>query len=255
MKQITDKLVSVLTRQSFCMREEEEGVLESYKRWAEAYVRLDNSLVVISDFRTNRSYFYAGRFGATFGLPMPSVSIDSAFEDCIFSRIHPDDLKERHLLELDYFHFQKGNPVCDRSRYFTVCHVRIKGVDGSWRRVTHRTCYVASHPNGSVWLALCFYAPAAEPYSRQGIEGRVIDNVTGEVMLDARAFRCRGSVLTRRETEVLLRIARGRSSKDIAGELHIALYTVYRHRQNIIRKLQVANTTEAVQAALLVGLI
>ncbi|MDE7379251.1 MAG: helix-turn-helix transcriptional regulator [Paraprevotella sp.] len=255
MEQITDKLVSTLIRQDFCMREEEEYVLESYKRYAESYVRLDNSLVIISDFRTNRSYLYAGRFGEMFGVPVPNVSINSAFEDCIFSQIHPDDLKERHLLELDYFRYQKGIPVVERNRYNTVCHVRMKDVDGVWRRVTHRTCYAASYSNGSVWLALCFYAPTAGPYTCPGIGGRVVDNTTGEVLQDRTSFRKCSFVLSRRETEVLQRIAQGRSSKDIADELHIAVYTVYRHRQNIIRKLQVANTTEAVQAALVVGLI
>lgn len=255
MNQTADKLKSTLIRQKFCVREEEETVLENYKQWAEAYVKLDNSLVIISDFRTNRSYFYAGRFGALFGLPMPDAPVGSAFEDCIFSQIHPDDLKERHLLELDYFRFQKGVPVADRGRYHTVCHVRIKDVNGVWRRVTHRTCYVASHPNGSVWLALCFYAPAVEPCSHPGIEGRVMDSITGEVLLDEDSRRFRSLALSRRETEILRHIARGRSSKEIAEALHIALYTVYRHRQNIICKLQVANTTEAVQAALMVGLI
>lgn len=149
MEQIADKLVSTLIRQDFCMQEEEEEcVLEDYKKYAESYVRLDNSIVIISDFRTNRSYLYAGCFGEMFGLPVSNASISSAFEDCIFSQIHPDDLKERHLLELDYFRFQKGIPVIECNRYNTVCHVRMKDVDGVWRRVTHRTCYAASHSNG-----------------------------------------------------------------------------------------------------------
>ncbi|WP_369803399.1 hypothetical protein [Flavobacterium sp. LM4] len=35
----------------------------------------------------------------------------------------------------------------------------------------------------------------------------------------------------------------------------MSVYTVRRHRQNIIQKLQVANTTEALKTAFVMGLI
>ncbi|MCM1107836.1 MAG: helix-turn-helix transcriptional regulator [Clostridium sp.] len=253
--QATDELKSTLTRQSFHSgREEEELVLEEYKRLAENYVKLDGTIVVLSDFRTNSCYLYAGRYGRRFGIPQVDASQESAFEECIFSQVHPDDLRERHLLELSYFRFQQGVPVSSRERYYAVCQVRIRDVDGEYRRVTHRTCYVASHTNGSVWLALCFYAPSSAA-GRDGIEGRVMDGVTGDVIMDKESCHYRHTGLSGREIDVLRSIARGRSSKEIAEELHIALYTVYRHRQNIIRKLQVTNTAQAVQIALVVGLI
>ncbi|MFA9189153.1 LuxR C-terminal-related transcriptional regulator [Flavobacterium magnesitis] len=47
----------------------------------------------------------------------------------------------------------------------------------------------------------------------------------------------------------------GLGSKQIAEELHIAVHTVYRHRQNIINKMKVANTAEAVKTAVVMGII
>lgn len=45
------------------------------------------------------------------------------------------------------------------------------------------------------------------------------------------------------------------STATIAATLHISAYTVSRHRQNIIARLQVRNTTEAVRIAHRAGLI
>lgn len=255
MNRTTDELVSTLTQQPFRTSKEEDDLLADYMRHAESYVKIDSSIVILSDFRTNKCYIYAGAFGAAFGLPAAELVVESAFEDCIFSKVHPDDLNARHLLELNYFRFQQGNPVPARPRYSTVCHIRIQDVDGRYRRVTHRTCYVASHPNGSVWLALCFYAPATASADCLGIGGRIMDNVTGDVLLDEASRHYDRNSLTRREADVLRLLAKGRASKEIAAELHISLYTVYRHRQNILSKLRVANTAEAVRTAFVIGLI
>ncbi len=50
-------------------------------------------------------------------------------------------------------------------------------------------------------------------------------------------------------------IRNGKSSKLIAELLEISKHTVDRHRQNIIGKLQVNNTTEACHKAKILGLI
>jgi two-component system nitrate/nitrite response regulator NarL len=56
--------------------------------------------------------------------------------------------------------------------------------------------------------------------------------------------------LTRREREVLSRVADGRSNKQIAGDLQIELPTVKNHMHNILRKLDVSCRSEAVAYAL-----
>ncbi len=51
--------------------------------------------------------------------------------------------------------------------------------------------------------------------------------------------------LTGREEEILALIAGGRSNAEIAGELFLSLKTVQNHVSNIMRKLQVADRTQA----------
>ncbi len=61
--------------------------------------------------------------------------------------------------------------------------------------------------------------------------------------------------LTPREQEVLTFIAEGNSNREIADALVISIKTVDRHRENIMRKLQLHNRVELVKYAIEKGLI
>ena len=154
-----------------------------------------------------------------------------------------------------YFQFQKSLPLRERPKYNTFSYLRALNEKKEYVYITHRTFYLKSLDNGSIWLALCLYAPSAESHLRQGIGGRIINNKTGDAIPYERYRQYDNNLLSRRELETLTLIAQGKGSKEIAEELHIALYTVHRHRQNIIKKMQVSNTAEALKTALLMGLI
>ena len=64
-----------------------------------------------------------------------------------------------------------------------------------------------------------------------------------------------GDELTPREQEVLTLIAQGFSNNEIAGQLVISAKTVDRHRENIMRKLNLHNRVDLVKYALRKGLI
>ena len=56
--------------------------------------------------------------------------------------------------------------------------------------------------------------------------------------------------LTVREREVLRQVAEGKSSREIADLLYISIFTVRRHRESIIRKLNLNNMADLVKYAL-----
>lgn len=66
---------------------------------------------------------------------------------------------------------------------------------------------------------------------------------------------CDPTILTIRETEILKLIAKGRSTQQIADNLHLSPHTVQTHRKSIIRKLQIKSPTEFVIYALDLGII
>jgi two-component system response regulator NreC len=61
--------------------------------------------------------------------------------------------------------------------------------------------------------------------------------------------------LTPREREVLILIAEGLSNAEIAERLVISIKTVDRHRENIMRKLNLHSRIDLVKYALRIGLI
>ncbi|KEK24074.1 response regulator [Bacillus gaemokensis] len=63
------------------------------------------------------------------------------------------------------------------------------------------------------------------------------------------------SVLTKREKEVLREIAKGRSNKEIAVELHITEQTVKTHVSNVLAKLEVDDRTQAALYAVKHGVV
>lgn len=75
-------------------------------------------------------------------------------------------------------------------------------------------------------------------------------NVSPGVMIMNPAFG-----LTGREMEILRLIQRGFLSKEIADKLCISIHTVHIHRQNLLRKLGVQNSLEAIRLGQESGLL
>jgi two-component system NarL family response regulator len=67
--------------------------------------------------------------------------------------------------------------------------------------------------------------------------------------------RAPGSDLTARELEVLQYMAKGLDNKEIGGLIGCTRFTAKFHVQNILQKLQVADRTEAVAAAMQRGIL
>jgi two-component system NarL family response regulator len=63
------------------------------------------------------------------------------------------------------------------------------------------------------------------------------------------------STLTPRETEVLARLASGKTNRQVANELHVSLSTVKRHIEHILPKLKVSDRTQAVVKAIEMDLL
>jgi len=91
-------------------------------------------------------------------------------------------------------------------------------------------------------------------------EAFVYPGAMGAIVRDYLDRRRRGervseTVLTPREEEVLKLIAEGRSSKEIARVLSIAIKTVEKHRANILARLGMRDRTQLTRYAIRAGLI
>lgn len=64
----------------------------------------------------------------------------------------------------------------------------------------------------------------------------------------------RVALLSQREREVLIGIIRGKSSKQLARELHLSPRTVESHRARVLAKMQVRSTSELIRRVVAAGL-
>lgn len=247
------ELKSLLTEQDFGTTAGESEILENRKMQVHSYVQIDNGIAVLSDLQKNTSYIYIGNLGRKIGLSTNYLVINSAFEDEIFSCIPSDDLIERHVLELRYFQFQKTNDITERKNYNTICPIHFLLQDGSTIPILHRSYYLESLPNGSIWLSLCTYMPYIENSTLTS--GQIINNMNSEIVQPKDYQLYDRLLLSPREKEVLTLLAKGYSSKEIANTLNISINTVYRHRQNILSSLQVNNTAAAIQVGFRLNII
>lgn len=247
MKQFSD-LEDNLLGQSFTSQDT-ISMLEEQKAVAQMYALHENSIAVLSDLKNNHSYIYNGALANVLGISTIGTNqeIESIWEEEIYAKVHPDDLAARHLLELHFFHLLRKVPIELRSNFRTHSVIRMQNKSNEYIPVLHRTFYQLSSSNGSLWLALCLYNFATDIDNRQGFGGIIQNTATGEIIYS----NCEsvGDILSPRECQVLSLIEQGFASKEIALRLSISKNTIDRHRQNIMEKLRVNNSIEALKVA------
>ncbi len=61
--------------------------------------------------------------------------------------------------------------------------------------------------------------------------------------------------LTSRETEIVSLIAQGKMAKEISSILNISIHTIYTHRKNVMKKLQISSPVELITYAINKGIV
>lgn len=214
-------------------------------------VNINGACAVITDASCDRCYIYAGGFGSLMGLTDSEClykEADSSDEDEIYLRMHPEDLVEKRMLEYEFFKMADSLPAEDKKSYKATCRIRMKDRSGAYRLIENSTQVIGLSPAGKIWLILCCYDLSTATTAADGISPCIVNNNTGDI-LHLSFNEGRQQLLTPREKEILRLVQTGKASKQIAAQLGISVNTVNRHRQNIIEKLSVGNSIEAVSAA------
>ena len=249
------QLKSLLTEQQFEDTENKEFMLAQARACANGYALATEGIAVVSDFQNNECHIYSGRFGQTI-MDFPEYMVDhtSAFENTVFSHANEEELIQRHILELRFFNFIKELPINEKTNFSASCIISFYRTGSNETiKILHTTRYFSCSNGGSVILGLCTYSPYFGSHNKQ--DGIIVNLVTGETVRRNVYEACDRKILSRRQLEILSLIAKGVPSKQIADNLNISVYTVNRHRQDILASLKVANTAAAVEIALRMNLI
>lgn len=249
---VVSQLNDELLKQDFAAGKDQlyREELERCKEMARSYARTENCVAVLSDMHSNTSYIYYGGFSGMLGLDAREERVDSIWEESILKHIHPDDLSEKYLQELRFFHFIRHQPRSKRADYYLIHALRMKNAAGDYFPALHRLFYLSALSKESVRLALCLYSPLLFEVPGRSV---VVNSATGQLLTLGK--RTDSQILSAREKQVLQLIDKGMTSKGIADLLSISIYTVSRHRQAILEKLQVRNAIEACRVAKSIGII
>ncbi|MBW2062888.1 MAG: response regulator transcription factor [Deltaproteobacteria bacterium] len=92
---------------------------------------------------------------------------------------------------------------------------------------------------------------SGKPYLCPGISSKVIEGY----LEGRRNVKSAWDILTQREREILTLIVEGYRNKEIANSLYISPKTVEKHRSNLMRKLDLHNTSALISFAIKRGLV
>ncbi len=211
--------------------------------YAGAIAEIEKCVVVVSDLKSCTSRIFNGAFSQILGLTGNTLE-DSIWEKEILSKMSAREQEEKYLAELRFYNFLRRMPRRKRSDYYLVTLLKFDDCRGGTIDVLHRMYYRYDDQWDAIRFAICVYGPATLAIPAKSA---AVDSVTGkwEELLSADDSR----ILPSREKQVLTLIDKGLTSKVIADRLCISRNTVSRHRQEILAKLHVKNSTEACQRA------
>jgi DNA-binding CsgD family transcriptional regulator len=179
-------------------------------------------------------------------------------EDAIqFKNIHPDDLPfvlETENLTYDFF---AGLPADQKKDYKLVYDFRTRNMEGIYIRYMHQVIILEQDKKGRSWLTLVISDLLSDRAAGEKPQRRMINMKTGKLYLFNTIDDDLNSelILSKRECEVLSLIGRGYDSMNISDKLNISVNTVNNHRQNILRKTKMENTTQALLFCKRLGVI
>lgn len=84
---------------------------------------------------------------------------------------------------------------------------------------------------------------------------KIIDVILDKQINPAEERDCRANSLSKRELEIIQLTVKGLSAKEIGQELFISTHTVYTHKKNILKKLNLNSSSEVIFYALDNGII
>lgn len=250
------ELNEVYQRQCLDTEDLDKRIVDASLRNVETMSRICNTCAVITDIAHNCSWLFPSLLGDRLGIHCdePWHELNSSDEDIIYKLMHPEDLVSKRMLEHRFFLEVENLTPQSISEMKAACRIRISDPHGNYIPVDNTTQILHPSPSGKMWLILCTYrfAEVNEPF--HDINARIINERTGDITPYSFNEQ-RMSILTDREKEVLALIQKGLLSKEIAERLCISVNTVSRHRQNILEKLCVDNSMEAVNAAIAAKLL
>lgn len=209
------------------------------------------SIVVSTDYYKHDYFYYTDHTDSAFGFDNKMPLKD---HNWFRSRFHPED----HIINLAALKAREyiaKQPVENRKDYKFTFEFRILNDENRYIRLIVQNFILELDKKGSIWIDMkLFDFSPVQDLNKPGTA--VFSNKnTREVIFTIEGEKEIKEDISQREKEVLGLLASGLRSKEIAEQLFISVNTVNNHRCNIMSKLNVSNSVEAVGIAKELGFL
>lgn len=242
-------------KQHLCAEDMDYSVWERNKVMLHQMAKISRSCTFVVDVYKCKYTFASSNFVDFLGYDSHRINTLEEHGDYLESRIHPDDLSQMKSLQVDLSRFIYSRPEEERNDYKNIFSYRVLNGRKQYVNVTSKQQVLEKTRNGKAWLILGVMDIASDQRPLDGIKCTVLNLKTGETFSPHNIIPDLNHNLTNRETEVLQLIKKGLLSKEIADQLCISIHTVNIHRQNLLHKLGVQNSIEAINLGCRKGLI
>lgn len=168
--------------------------------------------------------------------------------DNLIGMIHPEDTSYFLDFEHKVTAFFTNLPPEKVMKYKVSYDYRMKRSDGQFVRLLHQVTTIQSDENGAVIRVLGVHTDITKLKKENGSTLSFI-GLEGEpnyedVSIGIAQNYIKNVSLSKREKQVLIYLAEGKTSKEIGDILFISKFTVDRHRKNMLKKTNITSTVE-----------
>jgi DNA-binding CsgD family transcriptional regulator len=235
----------LLESQQFVESDLDYSITDKHIEFLEQLNVIENSSISIFDMFRKDHIYLSSRYETVLKYDIGEAHKEGI--DYFNRKFHPDDYLDSMRIANYFLKLGFELPKQDIKNYKLINDYRIQDGTGKYIRVIEQFQALELDKHGNIWLALCILDLSPNQDISKPLQNKVYNFKTGESF----HFPKTGdeNKLSEREKKVLNLISEGKLSKEIADSLYISVHTVNTHRQNILKKLKVKNSAEAVKYA------
>lgn len=224
-----------------------ERQVELFKKMLDVF-QIGDSFYLIFNVTEAKIEFCDSRVSDVLGYNLKEITLEH-----ILAIIHPDDLPVFMNYEAEVAEFFSKLPPEKVQKYKARYDYRVLTKRGAYKRLMHQAIPLQIDSEGAVLQTLVVYSDVGYLKQNKSMTLSIL-GMDGEPSFLQMKSTCSAPKLINpispREMEVLTLIAMGKSSKEIAHEMHLAEHTVNNHRKNMLRKAGVSSSTGLLSKAI-----
>lgn len=254
MKPTTPTREQMWAKQKLSAKHIDYAIWERNKSALHQLSTISRSCTFVVDVYKCRYAFASTNFVDLLGYESHKIATVEKQGDYLESRIHPDDRQQLEKLQVQLAQFIYNQPLEQRNDYCNIYSFRVLNAGQQYIRVVSKQRVLKQDCTGKAWLILGNMDIAPNQKESEQVDCTVLNLKNGKMFSPQTRFQPQIN-LTQREVEVLRLIQNGFLSKEIANKLCISIHTVNIHRQNLLHKLGVQNSIEAINIGLELGVL